>query len=375
MHLPSSLLFLASLPLGMAAGKGKGNGPKTGLDVLAKRAGLKYFGAATDSPGQRERAGHEASYAQYDQIMWKSGEFGSTTPTNGQKWLFAEPAHGQFNFTEGDIVTSLARENGMYLRCHALVWHSQLAPWVESTKWTPEELRQVVVDHITNVMGHYKGQCYAWDVVNEALNEDGTYRESVFYNVLGEDFLKLAFETASKVDPKAKLYYNDYNLEWPSAKTEGAQRIVKLLKDDGIRIDGVGLQAHLIAEDHPTLDQHIDAIKGFTKLGVEVALTELDIRLQTPATPENLELQKHAYKNIVGACVQVCGCVGVTIWDFYDPFSWVPFVFEGEGAALLWFEDFSKHPAYDGVAEALTNRTTGAGKGKGKAKRATIWSA
>lgn len=186
----------------------------------------------------------------------------------------------------------------MYLRCHALVWHSQLAPWVESTEWTPEELRQVVVDHITNVMGHYKGQCYAWDVVNEALNEDGTYRESVFYNVLGEDFLKLAFETASKVDPKAKLYYNDYNLEWPSAKTEGAQRIVKLLKDDGIRIDGVGLQAHLVAEDHPTLDQHIDAIKGFTKLGVEVALTELDIRLQTPATPENLELQKQAYKNV-----------------------------------------------------------------------------
>jgi endo-1,4-beta-xylanase len=376
MHLPSSLLFLASLPLGMA-GKGKGNGPKTGLDALAKRAGLKYFGAATDSPGQRERAGYEESYAQYDEIMWKSGEFGSTTPTNGQKWLFAEPAQGQFNFTEGDIVTSLARENGMYLRCHALVWHSQLAPWVESTEWTPEELTKVVVDHITNVMGHYKGQCYAWDVVNEALNEDGTYRESVFYNVLGEDYLKLAFETAAKVDPKAKLYYNDYNLEWPSAKTEGAQRIVKLLQDDNIRIDGVGLQAHLVAEDHPTLDQHIDAIKGFTKLGVEVALTELDIRLKTPATPENLELQKQAYKNVVGACVQVCGCIGVTIWDFYDPFSWVPFVFEGEGAALLWFEDFSKHPAYDGVVEALTNRTTGAGKGKGKgnAKRATIWSA
>ncbi|KAK4041321.1 endo-1,4-beta-xylanase B [Parachaetomium inaequale] len=372
MHLPSSLLFLASVPLALA-GKGKGNGTQTGLDALAKRAGLKYFGAATDSPGQRERAPYPESYAQYDEIMW-SGEFGQTTPTNGQKWLFTEPKQGQFNFTEGNIVTSLARENGMYLRCHALVWHNQLAPWVESTQWTPEQLRKVIVDHITNVAGQYKGQCYAWDVLNEALNEDGTYRESLFYKVLGEEYITLAYETAAKADPTAKLYYNDYNLESPSAKTEGAQRIVKLVRDAGLRIDGVGLQAHLVAESHPTLDEHIAAIKGFTKLGVEVALTELDIRLQTPATAENLELQKQAYKNVVGACVQVCGCIGVTIWDFYDPFSWVPAVFPGEGAAALWFEDFSKHPAYDGIVEALTNKTTGAGKGKGK-KRANIWSA
>ncbi|KAK4118400.1 glycoside hydrolase family 10 protein, partial [Parathielavia appendiculata] len=360
MHLPSSLLLLAaSLPLGMAAGKGKGNGKNCkGLDVLAKKAGLKYFGAATDSPGQRERAGYEEVYPQYDQIMWESGEFGQTTPTNGQKWLFAEPTRGVFNYTEGEIVTSLAKKHGMYLRCHALVWHSQLAPWVESTTWTADELRKVIVDHITNVAGHWKGQCYAWDVVNEALNEDGTYRQSVFYKVLGEEYIKLAFKTAAAVDPQAKLYYNDYNLESPSGKTAGAQRIVKMLQAEGIKIDGVGLQAHLVAEGHPTLDQHIDAIKGFTDLGVEVALTELDIRLTLPATAENLALQKEAYKNAVGACVQVDGCVGVTLWDFYDPFSWVPYVFPSEGAATLWFEDFTKHPAYDGVVEALTNKTS-----------------
>nr|AGG68962.1 XynA [Humicola insolens] len=360
MHLASSLFLLATLPFGFAAGKGKGKGKDNsdvGLDVLAKKAGLKYFGAATDTPGQRERAGLEDKYPEYDRIMWHSPEFGSTTPTNGQKWLFVEPERGVFNFTEGDVVASKARQHGKLLRCHALVWHSQLAPWVEETEWTPEELRKVIVDHITAVAGHYKGQCYAWDVVNEALNEDGTYRESVFYKVLGEEYIKLAFETAAKVDPKAKLYYNDYNLEWPSAKTEGAKRIVKLLKDAKIPIHGVGLQAHLIAEQHPTLDDHIAAIRGFTQLGVEVALTELDIRLKTPATEENLALQREAYKNVVGACVQVCGCVGVTIWDFYDPFSWVPYFFEGEGAPLLWFEDFSKHPAYYGVVEALTNKT------------------
>jgi endo-1,4-beta-xylanase len=214
------------------------------------------------------------------------------------QWLFTEPSEGVFNFTEGEIVASKAKKAGLSLRCHALVWHSQLAPWVEEKTWTPDALRAAIVRHVTKVAGQWKGRCYAWDVVNEALNEDGTYRESVFYKVLGEEYIKLAFRTAAKVDPKAKLYYNDYNLEWPSAKTEGAKRIVKMLQDARIKVDGVGLQAHLIAENHPTLDQHIDAIKGFAKMGVEVALTELDIRLQTPATPANLAQQKEAYENV-----------------------------------------------------------------------------
>ncbi|KAK3357940.1 glycoside hydrolase superfamily [Lasiosphaeria hispida] len=365
----TSLLFAAALPLA-SAGKKPASTCK-GLDSLAKEAGLLYFGSATDSPGQRERAGLDAAYAQYDEIMWKSGEFGQTTPTNGQKWLFTEPTQGDFNFTEGEIVASKAQKSGMYLRCHALAWHSQLAPWVETAEWTPATLRAALTNHVTKVAEHWKGRCYAWDVVNEALDEDGTYRESVFYQVLGDEYIKIAFRAAAKADPKAKLYYNDYNLESPSAKTEGVKKIIKLLRDDGIRIDGVGLQAHLVAENHPTLDQHIDAIKGFANLGVEVALTELDIRLQTPATPTNLALQKEAYKNVVGACVQVKGCIGITLWDFYDPFSWVPYVFQQEGAALLWFEDFTKHSAYAGVVEALTNTSSHGGK---KANRSgNVW--
>ncbi|KAI1841452.1 hypothetical protein JX265_001480 [Neoarthrinium moseri] len=329
------------------------------LHLEAKKAGLKYFGAATDSPGQRERAGLEASYAQYDAILRDNNEFGQTTPTNGQKWLFTEPEQGVFNFTEGDIVTSIAQENGLIQRCHALVWHSQLAPWVESTNWTADALRDVIVNHVTKVMEHYKGKCYAWDVVNEALNEDGTYRESVFYQTLGEEYLKLAFSTAAKVDPDVKLYYNDYNLESPGNKSEGAVRIVKLLKDSGIKIDGVGLQAHHVASRPPTLDQQIAVIQSYAALGVEVAYTELDVRVELPLNSTSLEWQKQAYKNAVGACVQSPACVGITIWDFYDPFSWVPAVFPGEGNALLWFEDFSKHPAYYGAIEALKNKTGG----------------
>jgi endo-1,4-beta-xylanase len=132
------------------------------LHDLAKKAGLLYFGAATDTPGQRERAPYPESYAQYDAILNDPSEFGQTTPTNGQKWLFAEPQPRLFNFTEGDYVADLAHRTGKLLRCHALVWHSQLAPWVESTTWTPEELRAVIVRHIKAVAGYYKGQCYAY---------------------------------------------------------------------------------------------------------------------------------------------------------------------------------------------------------------------
>ncbi|KAI1474102.1 glycoside hydrolase family 10 protein [Daldinia eschscholtzii] len=327
------------------------------LNSYAKKAGLKYFGAATDSPGQRERAGLETAYPQYDAILQDTDEFGQTTPTNGQKWLFTEPERGVFNFTEGDIVASIAAENDQLLRCHTLVWHSQLAPWVEEGVWTLEELRLIIVEHITQLMGHYKGQCYAWDVVNEALNEDGTYRESVFYNVLGEEFIKLTFSTAAEIDPSAKLYYNDYNLESPGAKSEGAIRIVKLLQEAGIRIDGVGMQAHLVASRAPTLDQQTAVMESYGALGVEVALTELDVRVEMPINETSMAWQSEVYKNSTRACVQVAACVGVTIWDFYDPFSWVPAVFPGEGAALLRSDDFTKHPAYYAAIEALTNKT------------------
>lgn len=217
---------------------------------------------------------------------------------DGQQWLFTEPEQGVFNFTEGDVVTGFAEENGQILRCHALVWHSQLAPWVEEGEWTAEELRQIIIDHVTEVAGYYKGKCYAWDVVNEALNEDGTYRESVFYEVLGEEYIKLAFQVASEIDPDAKLYYNDYNLESPGPKAEGAVRIVEMLQEEGIKVDGIGMQAHLIAGDAPSLDDQIAVMQSYAATGVEVAVTELDVRIELPTNETNLEWQSNVYRDV-----------------------------------------------------------------------------
>jgi endo-1,4-beta-xylanase len=291
--LTSLVALAASLPLGSAQ-----------LDQWAKKAGMMYFGAATDTPGQRERAPYTAAYATYDSILRDPKQFGQTTPTNGMKWLFTEPQQGVFNFTEGEIVATIAAETNKTLRCHALVWHSQLAPWVEAKNWTKEELTSIIETHVANVAGHWKGRCYAWDVVNEALEEDGSYRKSLFYNILGEEYLKIAFKAAAAADPHAKLYYNDYNLEKPGPKSDGAVRIVKLLKAAGLKIDGVGMQAHLHALSHPTVEQHVANMNAFVAQDVDVAFTELDVRIELPMNASNLAGQKECYENVsTGLCV------------------------------------------------------------------------
>ena len=324
------------------------------LHRLAQKAGLLYFGAATDTPGQRERAPYPEAYPQYDAILNDPDEFGQTTPTNGQKWLFVEPEPRVFNFTEGDYVADLAARTGKLLRCHALVWHSQLAGWVENTNWTADALRDAITRHVRGVVGYYRGQCYAWDVVNEALDEDGSYRQSLFYQVLGEEYIKLAFRVAAEADPAAKLYYNDYGIERPdSPKTAGVRRLVRMLKRAGVRIDGVGMQAHLHADNHPSAAELVATMRGYAPLVDEVAFTELDVRIKLPVDAQKLAWQRECYEKVVTACVAVKKCVGITVWDFYDPFSWVPDTFPGQGASLLWFDDFSKHPAYYGMVKTF----------------------
>lgn len=318
------------------------------LNAAMVRAGREYIGTSLTIRGD----GTETSIIQ--------SEFGSITPENAMKWDATEPNRGQFSFGGADQHANWARQNKKLLRCHTLVWHSQLPAWVANGRWSNSTLIQVMRTHIQNVAGRYKGQCSHWDVVNEALNEDGTYRDSVFLRVIGEAYIPLAFQIASEVDPNAKLYYNDYNLEYGGAKTQGAARIVKLVQKYGARIDGVGLQAHMVVEPTPTQstptpDQATLAksLRVFTDLGVDVAYTEIDIRMNQPFTAAKLQAQSNAYARMAGACMEVKRCVGMTIWGVSDKYSWVPSTFNGEGAALLWDNGYSKKPAYTGFLNAI----------------------
>lgn len=153
------------------------------------------------------------------------------------------------------------------------------------------------------------------------MNEDGTYRDSVFLRVIGEAYIPIAFRMALAADPKTKLYYNDYNLEYGNAKTEGAIRIAKLIQSYGLRIDGIGLQAHMTSESTPTQNtptpsraKLTSVLNSLTKLNVDVAYTELDIRMNTPANQQKLKTNADAFARMVGSCMDVKRCVGITVW-------------------------------------------------------------
>ena len=168
----------------------------------------------------------------------------------------------------------------------------------------------------------------------EPFNDDGTWRTDVFYNTLGTEYVSIALKAARAADPNAKLYINDYNIENTGAKATAMLNLAKQLLADGVPLDGIGFQCHFIVGSVPTSFQTV--LEQFTALGLEVAITELDIRMPTPASAANLAQQQKDYQSVVQACMNVQGCIGITIWDWTDKYSWVPSTFSGQGAACPW---------------------------------------
>ncbi|MGX1476853.1 UNVERIFIED_CONTAM: endo-1,4-beta-xylanase [Streptomyces canus] len=283
-------------------------------------------------------------------------QFNSLTPGNAMKWGSVEPTRGSYNWAEADQIVNFAEAHGQQVRGHTLVWHSQNPSWLTNGTWTAAQLGRLMNDHIATEVGRYKGRLAAWDVVNEPFNEDGTYRQTLWYNGLGTGYIAQSLTAARAADPAAKLYINDYNVEGVNAKSTALYNLVKSLKEQGVPIDGVGLQAHLIVGQVPsTLQQNI---QRFADLGVDVAITELDIRMALPSDSTKLAQQAADYKAVMNACVAVARCAGVTVWGFTDSDSWIPSTFPGEGAATPYDENYAPKPAYHAIAEALGGTTT-----------------
>lgn len=211
-------------------------------------------------------------------------EFTSITAENVLKWERIQPGPETFDWAAADAYVALGERLGMWTVGHTLVWHSQLPEYVSETT-DPRQLQQYMAAHIRAVAGRYAGRIDGWDVINEALNEDGSYRESVFYKVLGEQYIVDAFRLAAEAAPDTELYYNDYNLHHPR-KREGVLRMVKLLQDNGVRIDGVGMQGHYSLKG-PPIEQVEASIVAYAATGVNVMITELD--LTTLPNPWDLE--------------------------------------------------------------------------------------
>ncbi|GAA4715046.1 endo-1,4-beta-xylanase [Phytohabitans rumicis] len=340
---PLTLGAAALLALGVAVAVPTLADASTTLGQHAAARG-KYFGSATDNP--------ELSDAPYVSIL--GSEFNQITVGNTMKWQYTEPTQGQFSYGQADTIVNLARANNQSVRGHTLVWHSQYPGWVDSVP--ASQLLGVMRNHISNVAGHFNGQVIHWDVVNEAFEENGTRRQSVFQRNIGDSYIAEAFRAARAADPTAKLYYNDYNIEGLGAKSDAVYNLVQSFKQQGVPIDGVGMQAHLIIGQVPSSVQQ--NIQRFAALGVDVAITELDIRMNLPRDTTKDTQQANDYRTVVNACLAVTRCVGITVWDYTDKYSWIPSVFPGQGAALPYDENLNKKPAYTAIHDALAGTTT-----------------
>ena len=214
--------------------------------------------------------------------------FNSITSENVLKWEVIHPEPDRYEFSAPDRYVEFGERNHMFIVGHTLVWHNQTPEWVfegaDGKQLTREALLLRMREHIHTVVGRYKGRINGWDVVNEALNEDGTLRRTPWLTIIGEDYLEKAFAYAREADPTADLYYNDYSLE-NAPKREGAVALIRKLQASGVKVSGIGTQQHL-RMDSPTLEQVDDTLTAFSKLGIKVMVTELDVDVLPAATED-----------------------------------------------------------------------------------------
>jgi endo-1,4-beta-xylanase len=296
------------------------------LGAAAEQSG-RYFGTAV--------AGQYLGEGDYASTL--NTEFNSVVAENDMKWDATEPSQGQFNFSGGDQLVAHAQSQGMEVRGHTLVWHSQQPGWVQGL--TGDSLRQAMLNHVTEVAGHFAGQISSWDVVNEAFEEDGSRRQSNLQQQLGDGWIEEAFVAADAADPEAKLCYNDYNTDGINAKSDGIYAMVQDFLARGVPIDCVGFQTHLT--QGADLSSYQENLQRFADLGVDVEITELDVGGSGSA-------QADTFRQVTESCLAVSRCTGITVWGVTDKYSW-----RAQDTPLLFDGGYQKKEAYTAVLDAL----------------------
>jgi endo-1,4-beta-xylanase len=305
-----------------------------------------------------------------------ASEFSTVTAENVMKWETLEPTQGTYNWAPADELIQFARAHHQLVRGHVLVWHNQLPGWlttgVNNHTISDAQLRDLLHKHITDVVKHFKGKIWQWDVVNEAVTDNFDNPPTIHYkgiwaDHLGPGYIADAFRWARAADPKALLFYNDYNIEafgdrGPTDKTFFVYNMIKDLRAQGVPIDGLGEQGHL-GTQYGNYDafQVADTLDSFADLGLASAFTEVDARSQLTAGVKagesneiNPRLQASAYNFsvLLQACLANRHCLSFTVWGFTDKHSWVPGFFTNpdgtpaEGLATLYDENYQPKKAY-----------------------------
>jgi endo-1,4-beta-xylanase len=296
-------------------------------------------------------------------------EFNMIEAEDAMKWWVLRPDRETYDFRQGDELVRFAESHHMKVRGHCLVWGRYNPAWLTEGHFSAEQLARILHEHIDHVMKHYAGQVFAWDVVNEALDENGSVRDSIWYNQpgigmagQGAAYIEQAFRWAHQADPHALLFYNEAEGEGLNRKSDAIYAMVKDFKSRHVPIDGVGLQMHM-----PSLDVEADKLANdiyanvarLSALGLQVHITELDVSVPIESSgrsrAEDLARQAEIYGGIVRACLDNPGCTAIQTWGFSDKYSWIGSHSRGaRGQALLFDREYGPKPAYHAVLDELS---------------------
>jgi endo-1,4-beta-xylanase len=367
----STVAVLAAGTAAFAGSRDGGSAQPTSLRGLGADVGLRIGTAIIP---------FDLDHPDYNALA--AAQFSTVTPGNEMKWQVVEPTQGTFDWSGGDRLVQFAQAHGQLVRGHTLVWHNQLPSWltqgVANGTISNDELRNLLHQHITDEVTHFKGKIWQWDVANEFFSNtfdahpplpNGMNPDDFWVQHLGVGIVADAFRWAHAADRHALLFYNDFNIageDGTNAKSDAVFAWVKQLQAEGVPIDGVGDQGHLDTQfGFPTKMQQ--DLQRFADLGLKVAVTEADVRTfvnnataQQPTNSLAVFAHAHYYDQMLKACLPVRSCISFTVWGFGDADSWVPGFFKGEGYATIYDVNLQPKPAFTVLQQDLRLAVDGA---------------
>ncbi|MGG4466536.1 endo-1,4-beta-xylanase [Paenibacillus alvei] len=309
------LLFICSIPFFMQFEKDT-NKVRITLSSLASNNNI-FIGTAVSSK-------YINTDEKYKNII--DDEFNIITTENEMKFDLIHPERERYNFLQSDALVNFGIEHNKKIRGHTLVWHRRIPEWLEKGQFSKAEMKSILKKHIQTIVGRYKGEIYAWDVVNEAFNEDGTLKDSIWLRTIGKEYIALSYKWAHEADPNALLYYNDFNIEEINAKSDAVYGLFQYFKRNNIPIDGLGMQMHTSIADPYNLEKVKNNIARMGKLNLDVQITELDISLgrykkNSKVLGKLLNEQSAHYSDILNVCLATSTCTGFIMWGFTDKYT------------------------------------------------------
>ncbi len=317
----------------------------TSLRALAQKRGINIGAAVDFAPLQND--------PDYRAVLTR--EFDIMVPENAWKFEYVHPTRGHYDFTQVDALMAFAKANNLKMRGHPLAWHHLIPPWVTKGNFTRDEWIAILREHIETLVGRYRGQVYIWDVVNEAINRDGSLRDTIWLRNIGPEYIDLAYRWTHEADPQALLFYCDYATEELGQKSDAVYDLVRGMLQRGVPLNGVGFQAHLGLSYAPKLKSLAKNFKRFGELGLEVQFTELDVKVQdgVGSWDSRLVEQGKVYAGLLKTCLEAQTCTAFTTWGFTDRYTWIGDLTGLGEAPLIFDKSYRPKPAYDAIKDVL----------------------